>query len=98
MTIFVDPLGSFGWKMRGRVVQNCHMFTDVVDIEELHTFAEQIGMKRAWFQPHHITPHYDLTPNRREAALMRGAVAVSRRDAVEIWRRRRMIAEVVSRM
>lgn len=90
MAIYVDELASWGWKMRGREVRSCHMFTDSLDLEELHVFAERIGMRRTWFQPHsRVSPHYDLTEIRRAAAVRLGAIEVSRRDAVGIWRARR---------
>jgi hypothetical protein len=60
------------------------MFCDG-DLEELHAFAARIGLKRAWFQNHARCAHYDLTPGRREAAVGKGAVEVSPREAVEIW-------------
>ena len=88
MTIYVDALESWGWKLRGRTVRSCHMFTDSTDIEELHIFAERIGMRRAWFQPHRVAPHYDLTGTRRALAVRLGAVAVGRREASAIWRQR----------
>lgn len=89
MTVYVDDLVSWGWKMRGRTVDSCHMFTDQVDLEELHRLAAAIGMRRAWFQEHRLAPHYDLTPGRRKAAIAAGAVPVDRHRAVEIWRERR---------
>jgi Protein of unknown function (DUF4031) len=75
--------------MRGKTVRSCHMFTDSADLEELHAFAEQIGMRRSWFQPHPVAPHYDLTDNRRAFALRLGALEVGRREASAIWRERR---------
>lgn len=89
MTIYVDSLQAWGWKLRGHTVASCHMFTDSLDLEELHAFAQQLGMKRAWFQPHKVAPHYDLTERRRNDALARGAVPVDRRQARQIWRERR---------
>lgn len=89
MAIYVDKLERWGWKMRGREVESCHMFTNSLDIEELHAFAERIGMRRAWFQAHHVTPHYDLTPTRRELAVTLGAIEVGRKEASGIWRARR---------
>lgn len=65
------------------------MFTDSLDLEELHAFAESIGMRRAWFQPHRVAPHYDLTPARHKKALELGAVEVDRKTASAIWRARR---------
>lgn len=90
MTIYVDRLENYGWKMRGRLVSSCHMFTDALDLDELHAFAARIGMKRAWFQPHRIAPHYDLVESRRIAAIALGAVEINdRKEASRIWRERR---------
>ncbi|WP_321820834.1 MULTISPECIES: DUF4031 domain-containing protein [unclassified Burkholderia] len=89
MSIYVDELESWGWVLRGRKVQSCHMFTNSLDLEELHIFAERVGMKRTWFQEHRIAPHYDLTPSRRELAIRLGAISVDRRTASRIWRERR---------
>ena len=38
MTIYVDQLVNNLWKMRGRIVKNCHMFSDT-STEELIEFA-----------------------------------------------------------
>lgn len=84
MTVYVDVLMNHGWKLRGHPTKNCHMFTDG-DIEELHEMAEAIGMKRSWFQDKRIK-HYDLHAHRRQKAVELGAVEVSRREAVKIWR------------
>jgi len=91
MTVYVDPLGNFGWKLRGRATTNCHMFTDTEDLSELHKVAAKIGMKLAWFQNSKSAPHYDLTPNRRAAAIRAGAVEVDREKAVSIWQARRVL-------
>ncbi|MBN3761243.1 DUF4031 domain-containing protein [Burkholderia sp. Ac-20365] len=93
MTVYVDRLASWGFRLRGRTVQSCHLFTDGVDIEELHSFAEQIGMRRAWFQPHDVAPHYDLTAVRRAAAVSLGAIEVNWRQASRIWRLRRLAVQ-----
>lgn len=82
--VYVDQLMNFGWAMRGRSVPNCHLVADTLD--ELHTFAGKIGMKREWFQDKSI-PHYDLTPARRAAAVARGAVQLNRQKFVEVIRR-----------
>jgi len=91
MTIYVDPLASWGWKLRGHEVRSCHMFTDSQDLEELHALAERIGLKRAWFQQSARAPHYDLTASRRSQAVLLGAVEVDRRAAALIWRTRRTL-------
>lgn len=89
MTVYVDSLEGWGWAMRGRRVSSCHMFTDELDLSELHRMAAAIGMRRAWFQDKRAAPHYDLTASRRAAAIAAGAVAVDRHRAVEIWQARR---------
>jgi hypothetical protein len=84
MTIMVDGLKVWTDKPpfhRG----SCHLTTDG-PIEELHTFALRLGMRRSWFQDHDYAPHYDLTPWKRARALDLGAVHV---DAVKQARARR---------
>ncbi|KPL02551.1 MAG: hypothetical protein AMK75_02645 [Planctomycetes bacterium SM23_65] len=56
----------------------CHLTTDG-DIEELHVFAQRIGLKREWFQNVRV-PHYDLRPSLRRKALAAGARFVSARE------------------
>lgn len=92
MSVYVDSLEDRGWVMRGRPIRSSHLFTDSVDLEELHRFAESIGMRRAWFQTARAAPHYDLTPSRRAEAVRLGAIEVGRREAVAIWRARREAA------
>ena len=60
--------------------------------EELHAFAERMGMRRAWFQdrpgrPHHA--HYDLPERARAEAVANGAVEVTWRELGRILRDRR---------
>lgn len=85
--IYIDPLMNRGWKLRGHPQRNCHMFTDG-DIEELHQMAELIGMKRSWFQNKRV-PHYDLTEARAEKAMKLGVILLTRKEAVEKWRKMR---------
>ena len=47
---------------------SCHLICDG-DLNELHAFAEKIGMKYRWFQPHSSIPHYDLVESKREQAV-----------------------------
>ena len=89
MTVYVDSLHNYGWVVHGQLTRNCHLFTDARDLIELHALAEQIGMRREWFQDKTAAPHYDLGPQLREAAIKAGAVSVSRREAARIWRARR---------
>jgi hypothetical protein len=57
-----------------------HLVSDT-SIEELHQFAESLGLRREWFQEKSI-PHYDLTGKVYDLALERGAKLVSSRDIV----------------
>ena len=88
MTVYVDPLLARGWKMRGRAVKSSHLFTDQVELDELHAFALRIGLRFEWFQNHDRLPHYDVTPSRRAAAVRAGAVEVDSRESCRIMRAR----------
>ncbi len=57
-----------------------HMVSDT-SLEELHLFAEGLGLRREWFQMKSV-PHYDLTGEVYELALERGAILVSSREIV----------------
>lgn len=57
-----------------------HLVSDA-SLEELHQFAEGLGLRREWFQSKSI-PHYDLTGAEYELALQRGALLVSSREIV----------------
>jgi hypothetical protein len=92
MTVYVDALEEWGWKLRGRTVASCHIFTDALDLAELHQMAVRIGMKLEWFQQSRNAPHYDLTKSRRDLAVHFGAVEVGRRDGSRIRRERRELA------
>jgi hypothetical protein len=74
MTIYIDeprfyqksPLGPRKW---------CHMATDG-DVEELHSMAKSLGLKRSWFQDGRM-PHYDLVESKRVLAIKKGAIEVT---------------------
>ena len=82
MTILVDEL--IDWPGQGLW---CHMVSDL-NIDELHQFAEQIGLRRSWFQhkvPRH--PHYDLRPPLRAKAVAAGAREVTSDEMIQVlWR------------
>lgn len=53
--------------------------------DELHAFAEKIGLKRQWFQNHPKHPHYDLLSMRlRSRAFHQGAKLVDKRVLMKI--------------
>ncbi len=61
--------------------------------EELHQFADRLGLRRAWFQRHRRHPalnHYDVTEETRERAVALGAVPLTWREAARMLRARRL--------
>jgi hypothetical protein len=90
MAIYVDEL--IAWpqppkagaeRFFGNGKLSCHMLTDG-DVEDLHHFAAQLGLRRAWFQQEidQRLGHYDLTPSLRARALELGAIAMSGIDLI----------------
>ena len=86
MTVYVDELMAWGWRIRGHLTTSCHMIADTV--EELDAAALAIGLKLRWRQPGRANrpPHYDLTPSRREKAVANGAVELNLHDFVDKMR------------
>lgn len=75
MSIYVDD-AFLGW--RGK--RWCHMQADT--LEELHEFAQSIGLKREWFQPgsRPEAAHYDVSEPLRQRALASGAIPETTED------------------
>ena len=84
MAVYVDPLFPCIPNRYWRWPKSCHMFAD--DVDELHAFAAEIGLRREWFQDDARLPHYDLHPARRVVAVANGAVQVTRRELAERMR------------
>jgi len=84
MTVYVDD-----FRVRARVgpytAYWSHLFTDSVDIEELHAFAALIGLRRSWFQDKSSGAHYDVTDTYRQRATAAGAKLVHWRDVRTVW-------------
>lgn len=72
MAVLVDPAV---WPWRGR--RWAHLVSDH-SYDELHGFAEQLGLQRRWFQG----DHYDIPADHRERAIALGAEAVSSRELI----------------
>jgi hypothetical protein len=77
--VYVDPLFNYGGSATFQWKTLCHMFADTLD--ELHTMAAMIRLKRVWFQDKRL-PHYDLTEGKQKEALRKGAVLVKGRKAL----------------
>jgi uncharacterized protein DUF4031 len=73
-----------------------HLFSDT-SVEELHEFAQRIGLKRSWFQPRNRRydrgpdrvwrNHYDVTESKRVEAIAAGAIPITIREFSEIAQR-----------
>lgn len=75
MTVYVDDAYLPYGRMR-----MCHLMAD--SVEELHAFAAQLGIKRKWYQPDFIHPHYDISIGKRKRAVALGAVQLTCRQLV----------------
>lgn len=80
MNVFIDNMTPCRTNRKWRWRESCHLFAD--DISELHSFATSIGVKREWYQPYPILPHYDLTRKRRDIAIRSGAEPVGASNLV----------------
>lgn len=82
MSVYVDDLFPVMVTRKWRWPMVAHLVAD--SEEELHRFAASVGLRRPWYQQGHY--HYDLTPNKRLAAIKAGALQVSRREMARIVR------------
>lgn len=90
MTVHVDALSpcipTSAWKW----THACHLFSD--DIDELHAFAQRLGLRRAWAQNvDGWFPHYDLNEHKRVKAVAMGAAEADRYEAGIQAARRRIV-------
>ncbi len=76
MAVYVDDAV---WPWRGQLW--CHLLAD--SLEELHSFAKSIGLKKEWFQGDTKYPHYDMNENRRKIAVKKGAIEIDKRTTIE---------------
>lgn len=60
-----------------------HLVAD--SIEELHEFAQKIGLKRCWYQSHRFK-HYDLWGKMSEKTLTASAIKKTSKEIVRILR------------
>ncbi|MEV5384262.1 DUF4031 domain-containing protein [Streptomyces sp. NPDC052721] len=76
MTVYIDPPT---WPGHGRMWS--HLVSDV-SYDELHLFAEGLGMPRRAFD----SDHYDVPSDRYADAVAAGAVQVGSREVVRLLR------------
>lgn len=85
MAVYVDWLRPTPRSSNWPFTQGCHLIADTLD--ELHTFAAALGMRREWFQ-NGSTPHYDLSATRQKLAIAKGAVRLRNKyELVPVIRR-----------
>ncbi len=79
--VYVDePIWAFG------NMTMCHLTAETE--AELHAFAEQLGLKRKWFQPK-SKPHYDICLSKRRLAIRYGAKEITIADRARKLREQR---------
>jgi hypothetical protein len=79
MTVYVDDAT---WPWRGQ--RWAHLMADTLD--ELHAFAQQLGIPRRAFQDKTSGAHYDVPAGLREEAIRLGATPISRHTDRELLR------------
>lgn len=84
MAVYVDDAAIL---YRGR--PRYHMTAD--SLEELHAFAQRLGIHPGWFHRGARHPHYDIHEDERTHALALGAQQVDRRTIVRVARRLRTL-------
>lgn len=86
MTVYVDDMRLQATVPNGnRTVTGrwSHLFADT--IEELETFARQLGLRETWQQNNsHGFVHYDIVESRRNMALRLGAKSISWRELPDL--------------
>jgi hypothetical protein len=90
--VYVDALRDHGDSIRGRAARYgrlwSHLFAD--DEDELHAFAAELGLKRAWAQhAGEAKSHYDIRPPMRARAVELGAIEIDRRAVAQLLKARR---------
>ena len=85
MSVYLDPLRAWGWKLRGREVLSSHLWSD--DEDELLDFAEKIGMPASWAQRSASgILHFDVVESVRLRAVRAGAIELDLSATVKMWR------------
>lgn len=78
--VFVGELFTCLKNKNWRYNSAAHLFCDKPEnLEELHRFAQRIGLQRSWFQSNSAIYHYDLTASKQKKAIKAGAKLCSRK-------------------
>ena len=104
--IYVDWLCNHGFEYFGDNVLSCHMFSDE-NRQELITFASKLGFKIFISQENvllyhsylHISrvgiPHFDLTKSKRDLAISKGAIELTKENYREFLRKIRNVYDKI---
>lgn len=84
MAVYLDPEQSWPKTRKWPYGHVTHLIADTE--EELHRFAQELGLKRGWFQNDSRIPHYDLTHTKRIQAICMGAIEITRQEMVNRMR------------
>lgn len=76
MAVYVDNL-----RIPYKGKEWCHLIAD--DLSELHYFAHRMGIKKCWFHRTASYPHYDITIETRQRALLYGAQFAEKQKIIE---------------
>lgn len=91
MTVYVDCLRQYPVSMiKGKARKHGKVWSHLfgTDMNELHLFARGIGLRREYFQNKPTFPHYDLTPFKRNLAILRGA---KQKHIIDFLREKRIV-------
>ena len=93
MTVYVDDMRMPA--RVGRITAKWSHLTADTD-EELHAFAAQLGLQRAWAQyPGTWKAHYDVTDGKRRRAIQMGArpIEYGGEESIALLQRRRQLQQ-----
>jgi len=91
MTVYVDEITDHTRAAKANRLRHTHWSHLTADTpEELHEFANRLGLKRSWYQDHEYRWHYDVTPPVRARALALGAVEIDRYGLAAVVNARRV--------
>jgi hypothetical protein len=86
MSVYVDDMRA----PYGRMIM-CHMASDTSGSGELLEMARKIGVARRWIQsPGRWSEHFDVCLAMRAKAVRSGAIEVTQRDLVRIFKAKRV--------